>query len=185
MYSFPIHLCEEVVPAAVFYATVVPLVVYVLVKNGIVEPFQKEQQAIKLEKQKQLNKTKLLEKRKEAQAAIELMSATYARIHDEEVAKKGLVIVRALYGKLLTETTNDYNAATASAEIIDVTIPIQCLVKNSNLVLYEQSKSHMPGFFDPAVGEDKNLLVVYTFRDQTHEVTVRDNEVLRIPHASE
>lgn len=104
-YSFPIHLCEEVIPSAVFYATIVPLVVYVLVKKGIVEPFHKEQQAIKVEKQKQNNRAKLLERRKEAQAAVELMSATYSRIHDEEEAKKGLVIVKALYGKVLTGNT--------------------------------------------------------------------------------
>lgn len=102
MYSFPIHLCEEIVPSAVFYATTIPLVVYILVKKGIVEPFNKEQQARKVEKQKQNNQVKLFEKRKEAQAAVDLMAATYARISAEEENKKGLVIVKALYGKLLT-----------------------------------------------------------------------------------
>lgn len=89
-------------PSPVFYATVVPLVVYIVVKKGFVEPFLKEEHAKKVEKQKQSNKTRLLEKRREAQAAIDLMTATYSRIKDEEENKKGLVIIKALYGKLLS-----------------------------------------------------------------------------------
>lgn len=89
-------------PSPVFYATVVPLVAYVVIKKGFVEPFLKEQHAKKIEKQKVSNKARLLEKRKEAQAAIDLMAATYARIKDEEENRKGLIIVKALYGKLVT-----------------------------------------------------------------------------------
>lgn len=91
-------------PAPIFYATVVPLVVYVVIKKGFVEPFLKDEQAKKIEKQKETNKTRLLQKRKEAQAAIDLMTATYSRIRDEEENKKGLIIVKALYGKLILGT---------------------------------------------------------------------------------
>lgn len=101
VYTFPIHLCEEIMPAPIFYATVVPLVVYIVVKKGFVEPFLKDEQAKKIEKQKQSNKKRLLQKRKEAQAAIDLMTAAYSRIKNEEENKKGLIIVKALYGKLI------------------------------------------------------------------------------------
>lgn len=87
-------------PAPVFYATVVPLIVYVVVKKGFVEPFLREERSKKLEKQKQNNFNKLLEKRKEAVAAQELMMATYDRIKDDESKKKGLVIIKAIYGKI-------------------------------------------------------------------------------------
>lgn len=176
-YSFPIHLCEEIMPSAVFYATVVPLVVYVLVKKGIVEPFYKEQQAQMIEKEKQKNKVKLMEKRREAQAAVDLMTATYGRICTEEETKKGLIINKALYGKILNEKNE-------SEEVINVTIPLQCLVRDSKLVLYEQSKSQLPGFFDPAVGEDKFLYVSYTYRSQPYEATAGDTELLRLPKSS-
>ncbi|KAJ8983349.1 hypothetical protein NQ317_003154 [Molorchus minor] len=96
-YSFPIHLCEEIMPAPIFYATVVPLVVYVVVKKGFVEPILRDEKSKKVEKQKQNNYNKLLEKRKEALAAQDLMMATYNRIRDEETRKKGLVIVKAIY----------------------------------------------------------------------------------------
>ncbi|KAH1023748.1 hypothetical protein HUJ05_003353 [Dendroctonus ponderosae] len=101
VYSCPIHLCEEIMPSPVFYATIVPLVVYLVVKKGIVEPFLKEEKSKKLEKQKQNNFNKLLEKRKEAMAAQDLMQATYARIKDDEERKNGLVIIKAIYGKII------------------------------------------------------------------------------------
>ncbi|XP_031344930.1 dnaJ homolog subfamily C member 11-like [Photinus pyralis] len=164
-------------PSAIFYATVVPLVVYVLVKKGIVEPFHKEQQAQKIEKEKQKNQVQLMEKRREAQAAVDLMTATYARICTDEESKKGLIINKALYGKILNEKSE-------SEEVINVTIPLQCLVRDSKLVLYEQSKSQLPGFFDPAVGEDKFLYVSYTYRSQPYEVTAGDTELLRLPKSS-
>lgn len=102
IYNFPIHLCEEVLPAPIFYATVVPVVVYTIVKKGLVEPFLKEQKATKAEKQRQNNLNNLLERRKEAQAAQELMMATYDRIKTEEENKNGLIILEAVYGKLIT-----------------------------------------------------------------------------------
>ncbi|KRT81908.1 Chaperone [Oryctes borbonicus] len=183
VYSFPIHLCEEILPAPIFYATVVPVVVYIIVKKGFVEPFLKEQHAKEVEKQKQTNKAKLLQKKKEAQAAVELMNATYTRIVEEEEAKKGLIIVKALYGRIIS-TPGDTHVDENTEEVIEVTIPLQCLVKDSKLVLHELSKSQLPGFFDPAVGEEKSLYISYSYRQQLHEVTIRDLEALRIPKNS-
>ena len=40
---FPIALSEEIVPSAVFYGTVAPVVIYFIVKNLIVNPFLNEQ----------------------------------------------------------------------------------------------------------------------------------------------
>ena len=87
-------------PAAIFYGTVVPLVVYMIAKKAFVDPFLKQQHTKQVEKQKENNKKKLIQKQKEAQAAVDLMSATYTRIVKEEETRKGLIIVKALYGKL-------------------------------------------------------------------------------------
>ncbi|XP_050306839.1 dnaJ homolog subfamily C member 11 [Anthonomus grandis grandis] len=177
VYSFPIHLCEEIMPSPVFYATVVPLILYVVVKKGVVEPFLKEEKSKKLEKQKQNNFNKLLEKRKEAMAAQDLMQATYTRIKEEEEKKKGLVIIKAIYGKVI----KDHGDAEMSSDVIDVTVPVQCLVKDSKLVIHENTKSDLPGFFDAALGEEKILHVIYNYHDQPHEITIKDNESLRLP----
>lgn len=89
-------------PAPIFYATVIPLAVYVVVKKGFVEPFLREQLLKRLQKKKQENHTKLVERKREAEAAQELMIATYERIKNEEERKGGLVIVKAFYGKAKT-----------------------------------------------------------------------------------
>lgn len=150
MYTFPIHLCEEIMPAPIFYGTIVPLIVYVVVKKTIVEPFLKDKQQKKLEKQRQNNRQRLIEKRKEAEAAIELMRATYSRICGDEENKRGLIIVKALYGKIAQvtdEVTELAGGENIIHECIDVTIPLQCLVKDSKLVLHEQSKVRKIGIF--------------------------------------
>lgn len=87
---------------------------------------------------------RIAEKRREAEAAVELMRATYSRIYSEETARKGLVISDALYGRLLphspSEYSNDRGDGQRDAEVITVTIPLQCLVKDSKLILHESSK---------------------------------------------
>ncbi|XP_019878016.1 dnaJ homolog subfamily C member 11 [Aethina tumida] len=183
VYSFPIHLCEEIMPAPVFYASVVPIVVYIVVKKGFVEPFLREEKSKKVEKQKQNNLNKLIEKRKEALAAQELMTATYDRIKTDEENKKGLVIIKAIYGKLI-DTEAGAGDSEVSNEVLDVTKPVQCLVKDSKLVIYEHTKSELPGFFDPALGDEKMLHIIYNYRDQPHEVTVSDGESIRLPKTS-
>ena len=84
-----------------------------------------------------LNGTRMAEKRKEAEAAVNLMSVAFSRIRSEEESRQGLVIITALYGKLTSQGEPEMNP---SEEVIDVTIPIQCLVKDSKLVIYESTK---------------------------------------------
>lgn len=43
----------------------------------------------------------------------------------------------------------------------------------------------LPGFYDPCVGEEKNLKVLYQFRGVLHQVMALDNEALRIPKQCE
>lgn len=48
----------------------------------------------------------------------------------------GLIIVNAWYGKFV----NDKSRKSEKAKVIDVTVPLQCLVKDSKLILTEASK---------------------------------------------
>ncbi|KAJ9599175.1 hypothetical protein L9F63_010352 [Diploptera punctata] len=185
VYLFPIHLSEEVIPSPVFYATVTPLIAWAVIKKLVVDPIAHTEKEREKEKQRQLNKKKMEENKREAKAAVDLMRATFTRVRSEEEAKKGLVIVKALYGRLINQAESRTDEESDSAdEVIDVTIPLQCLVKDSKLVLQEASKSQLPGFYDPCVGEDKSLLVQYLFHSNLHEVTTEDSESLRIPKQS-
>lgn len=87
----------------------------------------------------------MAEMQREAKAAKELMKATVSRIRNEEEAKRGLIIVHATYGHVTAQSS--YAAATEQemensldSEIIDVTVQLQALVKDSKLFLHESSK---------------------------------------------
>lgn len=152
-FVFPIRLSEELVPAAIFYATVTPVLAWFLIKKTIVEPMNAEHRQRKIDKIKEQNKQRIIEKRKEAEAALDLMSAQYERICEEEERRKGLIIVSAKYGKFdddshSSPTTPNNSQSTSSFSqyediIIDVTIPLQCLIRDSKLKLHKASKVHI------------------------------------------
>lgn len=171
-FVFPIHISEDIIPAAVFYATTTPVLVWFLIKKVVIDPMNADQKRREMEKTREVNKQRTADRQREAQAAVELMSATYQRNRDDELRRHGLIIERAAYGKL-------DDAATT----IDVTIPLQCLVKGSKLLISVDTKSELPGFYDPCVGEDKQLKVDYLYRDQPFQATIKDEEPLRLPTA--
>jgi DnaJ family protein C protein 11 len=132
-YRFSIFLSEEVMPAPIFYGTIVPLIGWFLVKNFVVEPLLQQRK-----ERQHWEERELWEKKKEeAKKAINLMTVTCSRNRKTEEAKCGLVIIKAVYGKLIhvDERTHRTEINNLRSKIIDVTIPMQCLVKNSKLVL--------------------------------------------------
>lgn len=91
-------------------------------------------------------------------------------------------------GNILQTATNHEEVQvethlSALSEIINVTIPVQCLVEQpSRLILYAGSKLGLAGFFDPCgAGVEKQLLIRYTFQNKMHQVIIRDDEQLRCP----
>ncbi|XP_020017502.1 dnaJ homolog subfamily C member 11 isoform X1 [Castor canadensis] len=179
-YFFPIHLTDQLLPSAVFYATVGPLVVYFAMHRLIIKPYLRAQKEKELEKQRESTANDILQKKQEAEAAVRLMQESVRRIIEAEESRMGLIIVNAWYGKFV----NDKSKKNEKVKVIDVTVPLQCLVKDSKLILTEASKAGLPGFYDPCVGEEKNLRVLYQFRGVLHQVMVPDSEALRIPKQS-
>ncbi|XP_011202120.2 dnaJ homolog subfamily C member 11 [Bactrocera dorsalis] len=178
-YIFPIHLSEEIVPAAVFYATVTPVLMWFFIKKSILDPMRLDQKNADIEKAKRSNEQRLTRQRQEARSAIELMQHTYERIVSEESSRGGLIITSATYGQPEESSSNFQNNAS-----VDVTIPLQCLVKDGTLILYQSSKSELPGFYDPCIGEDKILKIEYMFRNQNNVVIFKDMDSVRLPLSS-
>lgn len=83
----------------------------------------------------------MLTRRREAEIAVDLMKETHRRIIEEEESRKGLIITRAIYGRWLDLSQRDLTDA-----ITDVTIPLQCLVKDSKLILHDSSKVNLFSF---------------------------------------
>lgn len=123
----------------------------------------------------------LLERKAEAEAAINLMQETFQRILEVERAKQGLIVVEAWYGKLFDLQADEQPL---QPKVVDVSVPLQCMVVDSKLILHEKTKANIPGFYDPCFGERKYLRVRYEFRGATHEVTIDNSEPLIIPRRS-
>ena len=84
----------------------------------------------------------------------------------------GLLILEGSYGH-------------ASVQI-DVTIPLQALVKDSTLRMDSTaSKSNFTGFYDPCLGQEKTLRIRYLFHSQIHSVAYRDTEAILLPNEGE
>lgn len=80
------------------------------------------------------------EKRREAKAAVDLMKAAYERNRRDEESRNGLIILNALYGKEADKVAKSDPPLSPISDVIDVVIPLQCLVKNSQLTLHDSSK---------------------------------------------
>uniref|UniRef100_A0A023GL89 J domain-containing protein n=1 Tax=Amblyomma triste TaxID=251400 RepID=A0A023GL89_AMBTT len=183
-YIFPILLSEEPLPSAIFYGTVTPLVAWYILQTFVIVPYTERQKQREAKRAREANAAKLAERRKEAEAAVALMHETYLRIKSSEEARGGLVIVKALYGNLSEEQGSNFPQEATVQEVVDVTVAVQCLVKDSHIILTEASKSNLPGFYDPCLGEPKSLHIRYRFRNLDHEVCLADEEAVRIPKES-
>ncbi|XP_034022896.1 dnaJ homolog subfamily C member 11-like [Thalassophryne amazonica] len=179
-YLFPVHLTDQLLPSAIFYATVGPVLFYLAIHRLIIIPYTQAQKDQELELQRKSSATDIAKKKQEAESAVLLMQESVRRIIEAEESKMGLIILNAWYGKFVL----DINQKQEKAKVIDVTIPLQCLVKDSKLILTEASKAGLPGFYDPCVGEEKSLKLLYQFRGVMHQVLSADTESLRIPKQS-
>uniref|UniRef100_A0A4W4EL50 DnaJ homolog subfamily C member 11 n=1 Tax=Electrophorus electricus TaxID=8005 RepID=A0A4W4EL50_ELEEL len=176
-YLLPVHLTDQVLPSAMFYATVGPLVIYFAVQKFIITPYVRTQKEKERKRQRVESKLDIAKRRQEAESAVLLMQESVRRIIEAEESRMGLIIINAWYGKFVTDSSHK--------QVIDVTVPLQCLVKDSTLVLTEASKAGLPGFYDPCVGEEKSLKLLYQFRGIVHQVVSGDTEALRIPKQCE
>lgn len=108
--------------------------------------------------------------------AQEVLRSLVAQIKERE-GPQGLMILDARYGLLSSSSNENLN------KIIDVTVPLQALVKDSVLrITTTVSKSHLTGFYDPCIGEEKRLLIKYSLRSQLHNVVYNDTDPVILPN---
>ena len=167
---------------AVFYATAVPLLLFGGIKALAIAPLLRRQRQSEVAERREEKAREMVERRKEAEAAVELMTETVERVLVAERARQGLIILEAWYGKLFD--LDPAGDPLGLPKVIDVHVPLQCLVVDSKLILREENKAGIPGFYDPCVGDTKYLRVRYEFRGTPHEVTVENSESLVIPRRS-
>lgn len=192
----PILLSDEIRANVIAGALLVPLLGSVLIDKFYLEPKKKADMKKRLEELRETNAAVLNQRKQEAEEAIQLMQASVAKKVDQEIEKNGLVIVEAIYGILppskirprstsITESISPYSSLlhpSNSSKFIDVSIPIQNLVSNSQVFISGGfSKSNMIGFYDPCLGEKKRLRIKYRFQERLHWVEIGDRETLALP----
>ncbi|XP_023330820.1 dnaJ homolog subfamily C member 11 isoform X2 [Eurytemora carolleeae] len=187
-YLFPFHLSDEVILQPIFYGTVVPLLAWFTVKKLILDPYESSRKEKERERRSELNKEKVSEARREALASSSLMAERYKRISKEEEDKGGLVILYAAYGLLATdggelkpEFKNIDNNSEENSSFIDITVPLQCTVEDSRLILWEGSKCNLPGVWDPAPEDDKYILIKYLYQNSVHQVFCPETGSIKLP----
>lgn len=137
----------------------------------------------------------------EAQLAVDLMRQAYERrVEALELSKgndhvgvylyniKGLIIKKAFYQKAPSPGWIPEPSATSSlsypveeCDRLNVTVPLQMLVVDSQIYLDRTSKADLLGFFDVAIGHPKILIVEYLFRGSEHYAIVGDDEEFLAP----
>ncbi|KAF9389291.1 hypothetical protein CPB97_011651 [Podila verticillata] len=161
--TIPIVLSAEFNPKLAFWAAVVPICAVTALDMGYVKPKRRRQRAEKIQELRKVHADFIARQKKEAEEAIELLRESTGRKTKQEKDKDGLVIIEALYGNL--------NAGL----VADVTVAVQALVNDSQLSMPGgHSKNHILGFYDPCLGEKKQLRIRYEFQRRMHEVVVAD-----------
>ncbi|KAG0272941.1 hypothetical protein BGZ95_011273 [Linnemannia exigua] len=168
--TVPIMLSNGFTPKFAFWSAVVPICTLAALDLGYVKPKRRRERAQKLQELRQVHAEFIANQKKEAEEAVNLLKDSTARKTKQEQEKSGLVVIEAVYGNL--------NAGI----VADVTIAVQALVNNSQLVMPGgHSKNHVLGFYDPCLGEKKQLKIRYEFQKSMHEVVLDDLEHVILP----
>ncbi|KAI9011516.1 hypothetical protein BC832DRAFT_582641 [Gaertneriomyces semiglobifer] len=182
--SLPITLTPQFNPTLAFYSLLVPLSSIYVLDRFVLLPRRKRLQREKLEEVRQQNKEVLEQRRKEAEEAVRLMGDAVKRKTEQEKERGGLIIVKAIYGRLDKPKGLFYAEGEdrGQDEVIDVTTVVQSLVTGGQLhISGGYSKSGILGFYDPCFGLPKRLRITYRYGGKLHVVEVGDLEAVAAP----
>lgn len=125
----------------------------------------------------------LLKKKIQAMSAISTMQGHAEKKRRSEAQIGGLQILVAYYGA--SDGILKSGFAFGDTEVIDVTVPLQCLVNNSRLELHAHSKAYLVGFYDPCLGRQKRLRIDYEYQGKLHRAVIDDVDSLLLPRATD
>ncbi len=186
-FSVPIILSNALTWQAVTAGTVFPAIMSVLLRTFWLRPRQIARRKRKLQREREANAEQISKARREAKTDVDLMQFAVARKRQMEEQRGGLIIVKSIYGQIPPPPTRRRGVAEddewpcEGETTIDVTTPLQYLLEDSKLQLFSSEKSGLPGFCDPAPGEDKQLYVLYRFKGKLHEALIGDRQPLLMP----
>ncbi|KAI5816939.1 hypothetical protein BZA77DRAFT_387282 [Pyronema omphalodes] len=171
------------------YATGIPFVSYIAAEIFWLRPRDRKIRREEQERVRMIHKAKTARRKKLAEEAQNVMRVSVEARRNKERKEGGLVVVEATWGvevqenRLLGNATGLLGGEKKKKDLVtDVTIPVQALVENGQLVIQSGiDKSRIIGFYDPAPGMEKVLKVKYLFQGREHEAVVRGKRGLTAP----
>ncbi|RXW20186.1 hypothetical protein EST38_g5676 [Candolleomyces aberdarensis] len=166
-FTLPIILTTDASPTFVGVSLLFPSVAAVLSYHFLIRPRRRTQRIAQIRAARRALEEDSDARRKQ-NATTDLLKDVAHRNTSLEEDKGGLIIQEASYG-VTDETDGAENLS------VDVTIPLQALVRNSRLYIPGgRSKSNLQGFSDPAVFTSKTLRIRYVFRGRSHYAAIPD-----------
>ncbi|RGB27150.1 hypothetical protein C1646_769502 [Rhizophagus diaphanus] len=177
--TIPILISPEFNYKIILWGTILPIITITAVEQVILMPRRQKKKAEKLAALRELHAEYIENRKKEAIEAIRLLLPSVERKIEAEKVKDGLVILEAWYGNISSLRDVPLNE---KKDVADVRIPVQALVHDSQLTIPGgYSKSNIMGFYDPCMGEPKQLKIKYQFQRKFHEVIVDDTAPVACP----
>ncbi|CAB4408198.1 unnamed protein product [Rhizophagus irregularis] len=177
--TIPILISPEFNYKIILWGTILPIITITAVEQIILMPRRQKKKAEKLAALRELHAEYIENRKKEAIEAIRLLLPSVERKIETEKVKDGLVILEAWYGNISSLRDVPLNE---KKDVADVRIPVQALVHDSQLTIPGgYSKSNIMGFYDPCMGEPKQLKIKYQFQRKFHEVIVDDTAPVACP----
>ncbi|EPX72018.1 DNAJC11 family DNAJ domain-containing protein [Schizosaccharomyces octosporus yFS286] len=180
-FSFPIMWSGAFDRSSIFWGLVLPIGTVLGVDNFFLRPRRisesKRRRALRLQQHKKIHETK----KEEAEQIVALMKELVQKKQKVEADKGGLVIEYAEYRTIPKNSVLRRQKEHAIKQ--DVTIPIASLVDDSRLVIPSSvSKSSIVGIYPLFSDDDKELLIVYKFHQQSHRVLLREKQGVLLPN---
>ena len=139
-FSAPLLIHPNPSPSFIIWSAFAPAALGIALKFLIFDPHEKRKRAAKLRRLREHSASTLRDRKKEAEEAIDLMRDSVMRRREAEEARHGLVIIEAWYGDLHDHHKVDSKMDAEFPSKIDVTLPIQSLVQDSQLHLHNTTK---------------------------------------------
>ncbi|GAA94531.1 uncharacterized protein L969DRAFT_83905 [Mixia osmundae IAM 14324] len=178
--ALPIVVATQLNTSLALSLSVLPSLSYILMHHAVLVPRRRSKAKTKLAELRKEHASLLEERKRGAEDAVVLLTDLANRRMTQERATDGLVITRAVYG--VVSETSSQKVTTAELKEIDVTIALQALVLDGQLIIPKgRSKSQIMGFWDVAMGERKSLRIEYQFRLRPHEATYSDYAGVALP----
>ncbi|VDN06243.1 unnamed protein product [Thelazia callipaeda] len=135
VYECQFLLCdnEEDIARSTLYGIILPIAAFFVLKGVFRQTYERFMSLFEdNSEERQVD----VVKREEANNIVNLMKRTAERIAKDEEQKHGLVIIEAKYGQMIGEGSRAMSYPLLGDRFVDVTVPLQAMVNDSQLRIY-------------------------------------------------